>query len=228
MDAKEESRLLQLMDENYSASSSNNGIDRPTPGVEHDSKITGSIDNSIINDNEKGDWCDYITDIPGFHFDADLAGEILKPKLVTNAKQELVKKSEKIESYYNKTAHDRPSYKPGDDVVVQNLHDKTWSPAKVVCAAGPRSFTVQKESDDMLCRNTFHLRHSLNKCNVSPDFSDTGNEVPKEKENVIFEENLEGNTGQELVSGQDTTKHSKQVARSGRIVKMPTYLKDYY
>ncbi|KAF2880413.1 hypothetical protein ILUMI_25747 [Ignelater luminosus] len=89
-------------------------------------------------------------------------------------------------------------YKPGDDVVVQNLHDKTWFPAKVVCAAGPRSFTVQKESGDMLRRNTFHLRHSLNKCNVSPDFSDTGNEVPKEKENVIFEENLEGNTGQEL------------------------------
>ncbi|KAF2878817.1 hypothetical protein ILUMI_27352 [Ignelater luminosus] len=142
--------------------------------------------------------------------------EILKPKLVTNAKQELLKKSEKIKSYYNKTAHDRQSYKPGDDVVVQNLHDKTWSPAKVVCAAAPRSYFP------------FHLRHSLNKCNVSPDFSDTGNEVPKEKENVIFEENLEGNTGQELVSGQDTTNRSKQVTRSGRIVKKPTYLKDYY
>ncbi|KAF2890238.1 hypothetical protein ILUMI_15935 [Ignelater luminosus] len=129
--------------------------------------------------------------------------EILKPNLVTNAKQELPKKSEKIKSYYNKTAQDRPGYKPGDDVMVQNLHDKTWSPAKVVCAAGPRSFTVQKESD-------------------------TSNEVPKEKENVIFEENLEGNTGQQLVSGQDTTNRSKQVTRSGRIVKTPTYLKDYY
>ncbi|KAF2893191.1 hypothetical protein ILUMI_12981 [Ignelater luminosus] len=144
--------------------------------------------------------------------------EILKPKLVTNAKQELLQKSEKIESYYNKTAHERPSYKPGDDVVVQNLYDKTWSHAKVVCAAGPRSFTVQKESGDMLRRNTLHSRHSLNKCNVPPDFSDTGNEVPKEKENVIFEENLEGNTGQEMVRGQDTTNRSKQV----NIVKTPT------
>ncbi|KAF2904108.1 hypothetical protein ILUMI_02061 [Ignelater luminosus] len=142
--------------------------------------------------------------------------EILNSKLATNVKQKLPKKSEKIQpkksekiqSYYNKTAHDKPSYKPGYDVVVQNLPDRTWFPAKVVCAAGPRSFTVQKELGDMLRRNTFHLRHSFNKCNVSPDFSDIGNGASKDRENVIFEENLKDNTGQELVSDQDTTNRS--------------------
>ncbi|KAF2889862.1 hypothetical protein ILUMI_16311 [Ignelater luminosus] len=119
-----------------------------------------------------------------------------KPEVATvTSKENKVNKKEdkkKVKSYYNKTTHDKPSYKPKNDVVVQILHDQTWSPTKVVCTEGPRSFTVQKESGDMLHRNTFHLRHSLNKCNVSPDFSDTGTEAPKERENINIPENKMG------------------------------------
>lgn len=133
---------------------------------------------------------------------------LLKPK-VSNNKQGLIANSQRLE-YYNRTAKDLDYLTSGDSVRVQPFEPcKTWKTARVIRPVSPRSYEVELESGSVLRRNRRHLRR-----NYCPPSTSAQTGVLTNTQTVAAE------CGQ----GSD---QSTVTTRSGRQVKMPTYLRDY-
>lgn len=133
---------------------------------------------------------------------------LLEPE-VTNNKQGLINNRQRQEKYYNRTAKDLDSFKPGDSVRVQPFEPcKTWKTARVIRPVSPRSYEVELESGSVLRRNRRHLRHNYCPPSTSAQSGTNTQTVVAAKQ------------------GHSSGQHSV-TTRSGRQVKRPAYLKDY-
>ena len=144
-----------------------------------------------------------------------IRNEQLKPKLVKNYKNVLVKKSEQNKKYYDKNV--RPfnyQFKTGDNVVYRN--NNVWLPAKVINQyETPRSIVIRDENNRIKRRNTIDLRTSQNE----PVFRQV-KEEPIENPVVHFENqktdtqiNVNGNSN----VGPYITKYGREVKPTQRL-----------
>ncbi|KAK7899105.1 hypothetical protein WMY93_019958 [Mugilogobius chulae] len=86
---------------------------------------------------------------------------LLEPE-VTNNRSGLLKNQQRQSKYYNQTAKDMDSLKPGDAVRVQPFGTNTlWNKAKVSTPLGNRSYVVELDTGSVLRRNRRHLRKTV-------------------------------------------------------------------
>uniref|UniRef100_A0A6P7G5G1 Uncharacterized protein LOC114336126 n=1 Tax=Diabrotica virgifera virgifera TaxID=50390 RepID=A0A6P7G5G1_DIAVI len=137
--------------------------------------------------------------------------EMLEPKVVENVRDKLLENKQKVEKHYNNTAHERAPFQPGDNVVIQNWPNRTWSPAKVLQSQGPRSYVLQTDTGNTVRRNSSHVRKSKHHCNVLPDHSENVTEVDPCTSAVA----------------EPCNNEAGYVTRSGRSINKPSRLKDY-
>lgn len=155
--------------------------------------------------------------------------ELLKPKVPLNVREQLMLTKEKSRAIYNKTAKDKKSFTLGDNVIIQNAPNKEWCAGKVIGEAdGPRSFIVKNEKSNLVRRNERHIRPSKNKFIVRHD------SVPDNLLESQLEDIRQGQQNNELDSTNDNvtdTDHTEAIPerrmRSGRVTKMPLYLREY-
>ena len=87
----------------------------------------------------------------------------LEPKTINpdevTAKLQHLQASQK--NCYDRTSHQIPPVRTGDNVYVKLTKDDNWKPAQVVAQSStPRSFSVQTEGGQIYRRNRRHLRHT--------------------------------------------------------------------
>lgn len=137
---------------------------------------------------------------------------MLQPNVPTNVKLKYNLYSEKSKSNYNKTARDKKSFSPGDDIVFQNVPEKLWNPGKIINNVGPRSFTVKSENGNVVRRNERHINLSKNKMIVKSELDFPSGSLIQEPE----ETHVNRSRDQTIVT-----------TRSGRQVRPPSYLSIY-
>ncbi|XP_045450007.1 uncharacterized protein K02A2.6-like [Melitaea cinxia] len=154
-------------------------------------------------------------------------------------RQELLNKQEIQKKYYNRGSRNLPELREGEIVKIQDENCKKPHESGIVLGkgSGPRSYQVRNESGNILTRN----RRMLIKGGKYYDKSrveDQGNCEESERQeverhmikdrniqnNVIPRENYDGSSGQ--VNYNNDTYGSK-TSRSGRLIKRPSYLKDF-
>ncbi|KAK9692823.1 hypothetical protein QE152_g34909 [Popillia japonica] len=85
--------------------------------------------------------------------------EFLKPIVITDARELLIEKQNKIRTNYNKTAKQRKEFKEGEKVLIWNFEIKKWTPGKIVeKLEAPRSYLVLNNKGNIVRRNSHHLR----------------------------------------------------------------------
>ena len=157
-----------------------------------------------------------------------LMGRRLKKSLPTHAdllkrlgakevKEHFEKRKLKEKVYYDKhSGKELPSLNNGEKVTLQ--HGNKWVPATVISKHHtPRSYIVQTPEGQKYRRNRRHL----NKCRVSQDIlTASAHDQPKASPNTP--------TAKVSTVPVPTTEAPPPVCtRSGRLVKVPAYLKDY-
>lgn len=134
----------------------------------------------------------------------------LKPKVV-NVQEKMTHNKQKTEFYYNKTSKIRKvNFKPGQSIVMQDRPNRVWRPGKIVKSEGPRSFIIKREDGTEVRRNQKHINYSPNQFIVKSEILDTPlTSLPSQNSN----------------SSENVVNH--KISRYGRILKQPSYLKDY-
>ena len=126
-------------------------------------------------------------------------------------------------------------YLPGDSVMLQKDNTRIWSPAKIVAPTNyPRSYLIKTENGNILRRNTYHLRRSLNEHSgitiphtTSPSVNDqqkTSCDYAKPLINDQLKMSLDSNTpltNETNTNDSGASNDSAYVTRSGRTVKAP-------
>lgn len=157
----------------------------------------------------------------------------LKPRLPFNVRKKMLKIREKSKLNYDKTAKKRGSFVMGQDILLQNGTDKEWRPGQIIGKEGIRSYIVKNEKGNLVRRNEKHLIKSRNKFIVKNE--DCGGSINKnsdEGENIVSSEiqpseNDDGSAhNQQRLS--EHVERAPYVTRSGRSIKTPSYLHDYY
>lgn len=144
--------------------------------------------------------------------------------------------------YYNKSTKDLKPLKVNDQVLVKKEGHNILQPAKVVNSCDrPRSYALELSDGSVLERNRRHIHVAPNTQKPLTRFWETedtqssqpNNRIPN-KDNtsaVISNEPLEQTVStsslNETTSVQDDKSSIPRTTRSSRIVKPPTYLKDY-
>ncbi|XP_044741842.1 uncharacterized protein LOC123302816 [Chrysoperla carnea] len=93
--------------------------------------------------------------------------EKLKPKIVTDEKKYLLDRKFKTKKYYDKRTKCRPDFNLNDNVLYK--YNKEWKPAKIVKQIDKRSYAILNENNNILRRNSYHLRASGNEFNLPSD-----------------------------------------------------------
>ena len=138
---------------------------------------------------------------------------LLQPKLNQETGKERIQMKEKQKKYYNRNAKDLPPLLTGDVVRIEpEAKGQQWGKAKVISQNEyrPRSYKVETEAGQILDRNRRHLKATP----PSPWLAD-------EQDGPSPEE--ESSTSAAAPERQET----QHQTRSGRTVKMPSYLQDY-
>ncbi|XP_051794266.1 uncharacterized protein LOC127530799 [Acanthochromis polyacanthus] len=131
---------------------------------------------------------------------------LLEPKVINNSSA-LRRNQQRQSKYYNQTAKDMDSLKPGDVVRVQPFEPNTlWRKATVNTSLGNRSYAVELDTGSVLRRNRRHLRKAVA---VQSEMS----EQPQTKTRL-------DPVSQNTANPQTTT-------RSGRVIQRPRHLNDY-
>lgn len=124
--------------------------------------------------------------------------------------------------------------KDGENIVF--LNEKRWEPGVVVSRHNtPRSYWVRNENNNVIRRNTIHLRKSMNAPQIqTPDFSVSTDESMKSPirsnsspQNVTEQNNTQvalGSTFSRDVAGRSVEQPS-YTTRYGRNIKRPDFFK---
>ena len=143
----------------------------------------------------------------------------------TQAEEEVARAREvrqrRIATSYNKSSQDLDPLKHGQSVLIRTVNDRAqkWRPASVLESVSDRSYLLQNEGGNIIRRNRVDLQ-------AIPD--DTP--VPK---NYGIRERQDSLTPsgrkrvEQRVATEQETGDTQRVARSGRLIKKPSYLSDY-
>ena len=153
------------------------------------------------------------------------SAELLKPQGTPEIKQHLQKIKERQKFYYDKhCSKELPPLDKGDQVSLK--HDKKWIQATVVEKYyTPRSYIVQTPGSQKYRRNRRHL----NKSRVSQALIKATVETSQNRQassTTCNRTNLNGSFHEREALSEHALKPAMRT-RSGRLVKQPTYLKDY-
>ncbi|CAH2098790.1 unnamed protein product [Euphydryas editha] len=149
-------------------------------------------------------------------------------------RQELLNKQEIQKKYYNRGCRNLPELREGEIVKIQDENCKKPHESGIVIGkgSGPRSYQVRNESGNILTRNRKMLIKGGRYYDRSKE-EDQGNSEDSERHmiqerdiqtNVIPRENYNGSSGQ-VISNNDAS--GSRASRSGRLIKRPSYLKDF-
>nr|XP_022902167.1 uncharacterized protein K02A2.6-like [Onthophagus taurus] len=153
----------------------------------------------------------------------------LKPQMSNNVYEQLLNNQKKSETCYNKTSVEPKSFNKDDNVLIQNLDNKTWAPGKIVDVYDtPRSYIVQKDTGRHIRRNSVHLRKSYNDVVIRPKLTEIDN-IP---DSDIYVKNRTKPSLSKVVVNKDCEpiarpSDSSVQTRSGRVIKEPSHLRDF-
>lgn len=88
----------------------------------------------------------------------------LKPKTVRGYKDHLSRRELKTKSYYDKAARYRAEFNVDDSVLFKE--NKQWKPATILKKVGPRSYEILNHNNNIIRRNSYHLRSSNQKLQI--------------------------------------------------------------
>ena len=148
---------------------------------------------------------------------------LVKPK-VTEEYTAIKQAKEKQKSYYDKTTKDLPVLKESQRVRIQPFtKSKTWQEATVTKQLSDGSYEVQTPAGATYRRNRVHLKATkeAEMKPISPERNskdETTNTTDKWKPTTAP-------TSKKTAAAEDRQK--TQQTKSGRIIKRPSYLKDY-
>ncbi|KAF2892430.1 hypothetical protein ILUMI_13743 [Ignelater luminosus] len=144
--------------------------------------------------------------------------KLLKPQVVdiydTKLKKQFVTKN-----YYDKTARDRPTFAKTENILLKVRKEDKWVPGKIIDTHHtPRSYIVKEQNGSVYRRNSSFLRHSnLDSYNKNTNSSE-GQKKHQEKVDYKCDKNSF------MVQSNSSSVVS---TKSGRIVKIPSWLNDY-
>ena len=82
--------------------------------------------------------------------------------LQEDVRQELTSRRLEQKDYHDRSARELPPLIPGQRALYQDLHSGRWAPATVVTRASePRSYVIQTDSGQTMCRNRVQLRDRI-------------------------------------------------------------------
>jgi hypothetical protein len=149
-----------------------------------------------------------------------LVSSQLKPK-THFIKSDLKKRQASQKKYYDRTAKQRPAFKPGDNVIIQNK--RCWEPGLIMNKENtPRSYTILNSKGNEIRRNSVHIKKSLNEPIIVPEQSDTdipgvnANEDTVRSEMPLTFNEDQGNLSANCDSGQRTTRSGRRVIRPNK------------
>jgi len=163
-----------------------------------------------------------------------ITAELLKPQSQENVKEKLTERAQLQKKYFDRHASkELPVLQKGDDVKMK--HGKEWISAKVTDKHhSPRSYVVQTHDGRKYRRNRRQLNRYRTDTAVpknSDNYQPIGTEcnhpipatLPPEETVTMTTQQTEKQVKSEVV----TSTSPVTVTRSGRIVKKPSYLKDF-
>lgn len=149
--------------------------------------------------------------------------ETLKPRLLKNVEKKIIEVKNKTKKYYDKSSKVRQPFNVGSNVVFQNKPDKVWHSGQIVGkASGPRSYLIKREDGTQVKRNKKHVSLSQNKFIMKNDYSDLS--VGTDTQTTL-RASMSTDTSENR-PGPPTSPNC--VTRSGRVVRRPAHLNDYY
>lgn len=125
---------------------------------------------------------------------------------------------------------DLPVLSENDNVRIQPLNktEKSWRKGQIVEKVNDRSYKIKTEHGTNIRRNRRHLRKSMENIEMNNDFDLIVSEPTMQNQDVVDE--TEPSTEVTVPKSPIPTvtkNNSDNVSRSGRTIKLPTYLQDY-
>lgn len=154
-----------------------------------------------------------------------IAKKQLKPKVSGNIQYKIKNNQVKYKQQYDRTARIKKHFNPRQNVVIQK--NKIWVPGQIVSKLEePRSYMVKDENEQILRRNSVHLKKSYNEPNsnkrlIEDEFEDELNvtnvtNVPNDN----YNDHLVNNSNENILVTSSTPKTPVKT-RSGRVVIKP-------
>lgn len=152
------------------------------------------------------------------------------PTVVFDVKNNIQKEKNRQTKYYNRSVKDLPVLSENDNVRIQPLNktEKSWRKGQIVEKVNDRSYKIKTEHGTNIRRNRRHLRKSMENIEMNNDFDLIVSEPTMQNQDVVDE--TEPSTEVTVPKSPIPTvtkNNSDNVSRSGRTIKMPTYLQDY-
>lgn len=144
----------------------------------------------------------------------------LKPKLPIDVKEKMKTIKEKYTQNYDRTAKTKKSFEKGENVVIQNLPNKTWLPGKVLEKVKLRSYKVINEEGNVVRRNEKHINPSKNELVIKKEVLDS--------DRPVIDNSQDDNNVGPNVQEQNVSTEVPISTKSGRVVRTPQHLKDYH
>lgn len=157
-------------------------------------------------------------------------GNLLMPTVVFDVKNNIQKEKNRQTKYYNRSVKDLPVLSENDNVRIQPLNktEKSWRKGQIVEKVNDRSYKIKTEHGPNIRRNRIHLRKSMENIEMNNDFDLIVSEPTMQNQDVVDE--TEPSTEVTVPKSPIPTvtkNNSDNVSRSGRTIKLPTYLQDY-
>lgn len=157
-------------------------------------------------------------------------GNLLMPTVVFDVKNNIQKEKNRQTKYYNRSVKDLPVLSENDNVRIQPLNktEKSWRKGQIVEKVNDRSYKIKTEHGTNIRRNRRHLRKSMENIEMNNDFDLIVSEPTMQNQDVVDE--TEPSTEVTVPKSPIPTvtkNNSDNVSRSGRTIKLPTYLQDY-
>lgn len=152
------------------------------------------------------------------------------PTVVFDVKNNIQKEKNRQTKYYNRSVKDLPVLSENDNVRIQPLNktEKSWRKGQIVEKVNDRSYKIKTEHGTNIRRNRRHLRKSMENIEMNNDFDLIISEPTMQNQDVVDE--TEPSTEVTVPKSPIPTvtkNNSDNVSRSGRTIKLPTYLQDY-
>lgn len=152
------------------------------------------------------------------------------PTVVFDVKNNIQKEKNRQTKYYNRSVKDLPVLSENDNVRIQPLNktEKSWRKGQIVEKVNDRSYKIKTEHGTNIRRNRRHLRKSMENIEMNNDFDLIVSEPTMQNQDVVDE--TEPSTEVTVPKSPIPTvtkNNSDNVSRSGRTIKLPTYLQDY-
>lgn len=152
------------------------------------------------------------------------------PTVVFDVKNNIQKEKNLQTKYYNRSVKDLPVLSENDNVRIQPLNktEKSWRKGQIVEKVNDRSYKIKTEHGTNIRRNRRHLRKSMENIEMNNDFDLIVSEPTMQNQDVVDE--TEPSTEVTVPKSPIPTvtkNNSDNVSRSGRTIKLPTYLQDY-